>query len=185
MARKRTLKDAAVDPRVEKNKVVSDTGALVLEEAKTTNAGKKKTTATRKRSLRDAAADQLVEKNKAFSEEPVAPTAVPIEAPILEPVAEPAVAPLPSPPATLEAATPVEPARESVSKPCFNDSVKAAEGSEQKDHPSLKWVALLLLIGFGAGFFFGVGRALGPANMAFILIGFAGGWLFNRCIKIG
>jgi hypothetical protein len=47
----------------------------------------------------------------------------------------------------------------------------------------LKWIAILLLIGFLGGFFFGVGQAIEPANLACILIGFAGGYFFGRLYK--
>jgi uncharacterized membrane protein YuzA (DUF378 family) len=46
------------------------------------------------------------------------------------------------------------------------------------------WVAVALLIGLVGGYFFGVGQAIGPANMAFILIGFAGGYLCGRFLKL-
>jgi len=164
MARKRSLKDAAAVQLVEKNKAVSEEEAPVVEEVKTSGAGKNKATVARKRSLKDAAADQLVEKNKAVSEE---------QAPVIEEVQTPDAE-------RTEAAAPPE----STDQRFFAaETSKTPEGGK-KGHPSLKWIAILLLIGFAGGFFFGVGQAIGPANLAFLLIGFIGGCLFGRFIKI-
>jgi hypothetical protein len=159
MARKRSLRDVAAEQLVEKDTSVAEEATPAVEEVKTPNVGRKKKTAARKRSLKDAAADQLVEKSKLVPEDP----ATSIETPAAEPVAA-------AEPDTVE------------TTPLFNPS--AAIESPKKAHPSLKWVALLLLVGFAAGFFFGVGRGIGPANAAFILFGFAGGYLYGQFYRI-
>ena len=120
----------------------------------------------RKRSLKDAAADQLVEKNNIVPAPPVAQTKKPaakrsmVKAPQVAPVTEspPRQAPLPEP-------------------------SKAPEDKKQS-WPCLMWIAISLVIGFVGGYFFGVGQAMGPANVAYLLIGSIGGYLFGRFIKI-
>jgi hypothetical protein len=177
MARKRSLKDVAADPSVEKIKVVSEETPTV-EEVKAPGARKNKAGAVRKRSLKDAAADQLVEKSKVVREEPAAPAEA---APVM-----PAAAAVPF---AVEP-TPAELAEERTDTPLFtappsfcNESSKALEGGK-KGRPPVMWIAISLLIGLFAGFFFGVGQAIGPANMAFILIGLAGGCFLGRCFKV-
>lgn len=127
----------------------------------------------RKRSLKDAAADQLVEKNKTVSEAPLPPTRKPaarrrpVKTAEPEPVQEtpPVSAPVLERPPVLS-----EPSR--------------APEENQPGRPPLLWVAVALLIGCVGGYFFGVGQAIGPANMAFLLIGFAGGYLCGRFLKL-
>jgi len=120
----------------------------------------------RKRSLKDAAADRLVEKNKIVPAAPVAPKKKPaagrsvVKAPQVAPVAESAGGQTP-----------------------LAEPSKAPEDKE-KSRPCLMWIAISVLIGFAGGYFFGVGQAIGPANLAFLLIGFIGGCLFGRFIKI-
>jgi hypothetical protein len=116
----------------------------------------------RKRSLKDAAADQLVEKNTAVPKDP----AVPAEAPATEPAAVP-----PAP----DASAAESPARmpPAVEAPMACDAGK-------KSCPSALWRAILIAIGFAAGFFFGIGQAVGAANMAFLVIGVAGGAVLGR-----
>ena len=46
------------------------------------------------------------------------------------------------------------------------------------------WIAISLLIGLVGGYFFGVGQAMGTANVAYLLIGSIGGYLFGRFIEI-
>jgi hypothetical protein len=171
MARKRSLKDAAVEQLVEKDTFVAEEATPVVEKIKTPKPGRKKKAATRKRSLKDAAADKLVEKTKVVPED----SAKAIETPPAGPVAE-------AEPNMVET-TPAKPANESSEKPLFNEPSAAIE-RPVKGHPSLKWVAILLLVGFAAGLLFDVGRALGPTNAAFILFGFAGGYLFGQFYKI-
>ena len=120
----------------------------------------------RKRSLKDAAADQLVEKNNIVPAAPVAPTKKPAAGRSV--VKAPQVAPATESPA--RQAPPVEPS-------------KAPEDKKQS-RPCLMWIAISLLIGFVGGYFFGVGQAMGPANVAYLLIGSIGGYLFGRFIKI-
>lgn len=130
----------------------------------------------RKRSLKDAAADQLVEKNKTGSEASLPPTPKrparrrPAKTPVK--IIEPEPAPEPPP--------------VSDDQPVLPEPSKAAaeEGKGQPDRSLLLWAAVALLIGGVGGYFFGVGQAIGPANMAFLLIGFAGGYLCGRFLKI-
>ena len=112
----------------------------------------------RKRSLKDAAADQLVEKNTAVPKDPAAPAA------------EPAVVP-PAPDA---------PAAESPARIPPPVEAPMAIDAGRKGCPSALWRAILIAIGFAAGFFFGIGQAVGAANMAFLVIGVAGGAVLGR-----
>ncbi len=170
MARKRSLKDTAADQLVEKNEAVPEAAAPAGEVARTPAARRTRARAARKRSLKDAAADQLVEKNEAVPE-PAAPVVDEVKAPVAEP--------------SEAAATPeATPAPKSAQRSSMADEPAPAREPEKKGRPSVKWVAILILIGFLAGFFFGVGRAIGPANLAFILFGFAGGYLFRQFYKI-
>jgi hypothetical protein len=120
----------------------------------------------RKRSLKDAAADQLVEKNKAVPRPAVAPAEIPAREPM-------AVKPAQTKPFEESAIKPLAPAEDS----------KAAEDGK-KSRPSSMWGGILVAIGFAAGFFFGVGQAIGPANMAYLLIGFAGGIISGRFLMV-
>jgi hypothetical protein len=123
----------------------------------------------RKRSLKDAAADQLVEKNKTISEAslPPAPKRAARRRPAktTEPEPAPETPPLSDRP------------------PAMPEPSKAPEEG-QSGRPPLLWVAVALLIGCVGGYFFGVGQAIGTANMAFLLIGFAGGYLCGRFLKL-
>ena len=120
----------------------------------------------RKRSLKDAAADQLVEKTNSVPAAPVAQTTKPaakrsvVKAPQAAPATE----------IPVRQAPPAEPA-------------KAPEDKE-KSRPCLMWIGISLLVGFVGGYFFGVGQAMGPANVAYLLIWPIGGYLFGRFIKI-
>jgi hypothetical protein len=120
----------------------------------------------RKRSLKDAAADQLVEKNTDLSRPPMAPAESQDPAPDewkpvhAEPVAAGPAAPC-APPA--------------VAQPCDGRTSSC---------PALLWRAILVGIGFAAGFFFGVGQAIGPAHMAYLVIGTAGGFFLGRFFTI-
>jgi hypothetical protein len=116
----------------------------------------------RKRSLKDAAADQLVEKNTAASKTPVAA----VETPAAEPAAAP---PDPAAPAAENPVHPISPAE-----------APAAPQAGHQSCPSALWRAILIAIGFAAGFFFGIGRVIGSANMAFLLIGAVGGVFLGR-----
>ncbi len=120
----------------------------------------------RKRSLKDAAADRLVEKNKAVPEAPVAPINIP--------AAEPSAV----------KATQVEPAEESPDKQLVLAETSQAPEGGKKGRSSSMGIAISLLIGCVGGYFFGVGQAIGPANMSFLLIGLAAGYFFGRFIKI-
>lgn len=120
----------------------------------------------RKRSLKDAAADRLVEKSKIVPAAPVAPKK--------RPAAERSEV---KPPQVASAAEspggqtpPAEPS-------------KAVEDKE-KSRPCLTWIAISALIGFVGGYFFGVGQAMGSANVSYLLIGSIGGYVFGRFIKI-
>lgn len=121
----------------------------------------------RKRSLKDAAADQLVEKNNIVPAPPVAQTKKPaakrsmVKAPQVAPVTE-------SPPRQAP----------------LSEPSKAPEDKKQS-WPCLMWIAISLVIGFVGGYFFGVGQAIGPANLTYLLIGLAGGYFFARFVKIG
>jgi len=120
----------------------------------------------RKRSLKDAAADRLVEKTKTVPEAPVAPPKKPAAR------------------TSAMKATQAESAKESsLRQPLLTETAKAPEGFK-KGHPSSIWMAISLLIGCLAGYFFGVGQAIGPANMSFLLIGIAAGYLCGRFTKI-
>jgi hypothetical protein len=110
----------------------------------------------RKRSLKDAAADQLVEKNTAVAKDPAAPAGAPAAGAAVAPAAE-SIARRPPP----------------VEAPMAHDAGK-------KGCPSALWRAILIAIGFAAGFFFGIGQAVGPANVAFLVIGVAGGAVLAR-----
>ena len=46
------------------------------------------------------------------------------------------------------------------------------------------WIGISALIGFVGGYFFGVGQAMGSANVSYLLIGSIGGYVFGRFIKI-
>ncbi|HWR92611.1 MAG TPA: hypothetical protein VN300_09285 [Desulfobacterales bacterium] len=116
----------------------------------------------RKRSLKDAAADQLVEKNTAVPKDPAALAAAPAD--------EPAVVP-PAPDA---------PAAESPARIPPPVEAPMAIDAGRKGCPSALWRAILIAIGFAAGFFFGIGQAVGAANMAFLVIGVAGGAVLGR-----
>jgi len=120
----------------------------------------------RKRSLKDAAADRLVEKNKAVPEAPVATANIP--------AAERSAVP----------ATQVETAKESSGEQFLLAEASQAPERGKKGHPSAMWIAISLLIGCVGGYFFGVGQAIGPANMSYLLIGIAAGYFFGRFIKI-
>jgi hypothetical protein len=127
--------------------------------------GRDKTMA-RKRSLKDAAADQLVEKSKIVPEAPVAPKKKPaaersiVKAPQVAPVAESAGWQTP-----------------------LAEPSKAPEDKE-KSRPCLMWIAISVLIGFAGGYFFGVGQAMGSANVSYLLIGSIGGYVLGRFIKV-
>jgi hypothetical protein len=129
----------------------------------------------RKRSLKDAAADQLVEKNKTVSESALPPTRKPA-------ARRRAAKPLEPEPATEALSIPEAPPV-SDRPPVLPEPSKAPEESQPQRSPLL-WVAVALLIGCVGGYFFGMGQAIGPANMAFILIGFAGGYLCGRFLKL-
>lgn len=120
----------------------------------------------RKRSLKDAAADRLVEK-------PRTAPAVPATAVKKPPTRRTSVE------ATQTASVKGRPAGQLLEV----EAPKAPEGAKKAPF-SLKWIALLLLIGFAGGYFFGVGQAIGPANLSYLFIGFAGGFFFGRFIKI-
>jgi hypothetical protein len=45
------------------------------------------------------------------------------------------------------------------------------------------WMGVALLVGCVAGYFFGVGQTIGPANMSFLLVGLAAGGLLGRLSK--
>jgi hypothetical protein len=120
----------------------------------------------RKRSLKDAAADQLVEKNKTVPKPAVAPAEVPAAEPI---AVKPARA---------------KPIEESAIKPLAPAETSQAAEDGKKSCPSSLWGAILVAIGFAAGFFFGIGQAIGAANMAYLLIGFAGGIISGRCLMV-
>ena len=120
----------------------------------------------RKRSLKDAAADQLVEKNNFVPEAPVAQKKN----------------------RQLNAAAFTHrkwlpPQKAPPGQPPLAEPSKAPENKE-KSRPCLMWIAISLLIGFVGGYFFGVGQAMGPANVAYLLIGSIGGYLCGRFIKI-
>jgi uncharacterized membrane protein len=120
----------------------------------------------RKRSLKDAAADQLIEKDKPVPEAPIAPAA--------EPVAE----------TIAEQAAPAQPAHESVVYQPSLPETPAAPKEEKKCRPPVIRIAIPVLIGCLVGYFFGVGQALGSANMVLLLIGLAAGFFFGRFFKI-
>jgi hypothetical protein len=44
-------------------------------------------------------------------------------------------------------------------------------------------MGVVLLAGCLAGYFFGVGQTIGPANMSFLLVGLAAGGLLGRLSK--
>jgi hypothetical protein len=117
----------------------------------------------RKRSLKDAAADQLIEKDKPVPEAPIAPAA--------EPVAE-----------TIAEQAP--PAHEIVVNHPSLPETPAAPEEEKKCRPPVIRIAIPVLIGCLVGYFFGVGQALGSANMVLLLIGLAAGFFFGRFFKI-
>jgi hypothetical protein len=120
----------------------------------------------RKRSLKDAAADRLVEKNK------IVPAAV--VAPAKKPAAGHSVV----------KATQVEPATESFGRQVPLAETSNAPEGKKMSHPHLIWIAISLLIGSISGYFFGVGQAMGPANVSYLFIGSVGGYFFGRFIKI-
>lgn len=120
----------------------------------------------RKRSLKDAAADRLVEKNKIVPAAPVAPkkkTAAErsvVKAPQVAPAAESAGGQTPL----------AEPSKDPEDK--------------EKSRPCLMWIAISVLIGFAGGYFFGMGQAMGSANVSYLLIGSIGGYVLGRFIKV-
>jgi hypothetical protein len=120
----------------------------------------------RKRSLKDAAADQLVEKNKTVPKTPVAPAERPAAA------------------SSAVQTTRAEPVEESAGRPLHAAEASQAPASPAKEVPAALKRAILIAIGFAAGVFFGMGQAIGPANMAYLLIGFVGGCFFGRLAKI-
>ncbi len=129
----------------------------------------------RKRSLKDAAADQLVEKSNTVSEAPLPPT------PKRAPRRRPAKAPV----RVIEPEPTLEPPPLSDGQPVVPEPSEApAKEESQPSRPPLLWAAVALLIGLVGGYFFGIGQAIGPANMAFLLIGFAGGYLCGRFLKL-
>ena len=120
----------------------------------------------RKRSLKDAAADRLVEKSKIVPAAPVAPKK--------RPAAERSVVKAPQ----------VAPAAESPGgQTPLAEPSKALEDKE-KSRPCLMWIGISALIGFAGGYFFGMGQAMGSANVSYLLIGSIGGYVFGRFIKI-
>lgn len=120
----------------------------------------------RKRSLKDAAADRLVEKNKIVPAAPVAPKK--------KPAAERSVVKAPQ----------VAPAAESAGgRTPLAEPAKAPEDKE-KSRPCLMWIAISVLIGFAGGYFFGMGQAMGSANVSYLLIGSIGGYVLGRFIKV-
>jgi hypothetical protein len=127
--------------------------------------GRDKTMA-RKRSLKDAAADQLVEKSKIVPEARVASKK--------KPAAERSVVKAPQ----------VAPAAESTGRQVPLDEPLKAPEDKEKSRPCLKWIAISVLIGFAGGYFFGVGQAMGSANVSYLLIGSIGGYVLGRFIKI-
>ena len=120
----------------------------------------------RKRSLKDAAADRLVAKNKAVPEAPVVPATLPAADPS-------AVQP-----------TPVESAQENSGEQLLLAEASQTLEGKQEGYPFILWVAISLLIGFFGGYFFGVGQAIGPANMSLLLFGLSAGYFFGRFFKI-
>jgi len=120
----------------------------------------------RKRSLKDAAADQLVEKTKGGPETPPAPT----KKKAARPGAVKAAQTEPPKESPVAQHLPVEPSK------------TPEEG--RKCHPPLMWIGISLLIGLAAGYFFGVGRTIGPSNMSFLLVGLAAGYVIGRFTKI-
>ena len=129
----------------------------------------------RKRSLKDAAADQLVEKNKTVSEASLPPP----------PKRAARRRPAKTPVKVIEPEPTLEPPPVSDDPPVLPEPSEAPEKEEsQPSRPPLLWAAVALLIGLVGGYFFGVGQAIGPANMAFLLVGFAGGYLCGRFFKI-
>ena len=121
----------------------------------------------RKRSLKDAAADRLVEKNKIVPAAPVAPKK--------KTAAERSVVKAPQ----------VAPAVESAGgqQTPLAEPSKAPEDKE-KSRPCLIWIAISVLIGFAGGYFFGMGQAMGSANVSYLLIGSIGGYVLGRFIKV-
>jgi hypothetical protein len=129
----------------------------------------------RKRSLKDAAADQLVGKNKTVSEASLSPT----------PKRAAGRRPAKTPVKVIEPEPTYEPPPVSDDRPVLPEPSKATvERKDPPGSPPLLWAAVALLIGCVGGYFFGVGQAIGPANMAFLLVGFAGGYLCGRFLKI-
>lgn len=120
----------------------------------------------RKRSLKDAAADRLVEKKRTAVKTPIKPPEIPAAAP-------PAVTPAQA-----------EAAEESRRPPLFPaEASQAAEAEKKGARPSL-WGAILIAVGFAGGFFFGMGQAVGPANLAYLLIGLAAGFFLGRFYRV-
>jgi hypothetical protein len=163
----------------------------------------------RKRSLKDAAADQLVEKNNTVPAAPVAQTKkpaakrnvvkapqgppaaeIPVEqAPLVEPAAEPSTAPEDKKQSRPWVEPPADPSTapedNKQSRPWVEPAAGPSTASEdnKQSRPCLKWIGIALLIGFVGGYFFGVGQAMGSANVAYLLIGSIGGYLFGRFSK--
>ncbi len=130
----------------------------------------------RKRSLKDAAADQLVEKNKTAPEPPPS-------APTKKRAARPAaVKAAPAEPPSVEP-PPAEPSWESPVQPYIPLENSKPPGEEKKCRPPSMWMGVALLVGCVAGYFFGVGQTIGPANMSFLLVGLAAGGLLGRLSK--
>jgi hypothetical protein len=120
----------------------------------------------RKRSLKDAAADQLVEKNTALSRPPTAPAESRDAAP------------------EEWKAVHAEPAATGPAVPCAPPAAAKPCDGRTSSCPALLWRAILVGIGFAAGFFFGVGQGLGPAHMVYLVTGTAGGFFLGRFFTI-
>jgi hypothetical protein len=142
----------------------------------------------RKRSLKDAAADRLVEKNKIVPAAPVAPKKRPaaersvVKAPQVAPAAESAGG---QTPLTEPSKAPEDKEK---SRPCLGQTPLAepskAPEDKEKSRPCLMWIAISVLIGFAGGYFFGMGQAMGSANVSYLLIGSIGGYVLGRFIKV-
>jgi hypothetical protein len=77
-----------------------------------------------------------------------------------------------------------ETAEESRRQPVYPAEASKAAEAEKKACPSSLWGAILIAIGFAGGFFFGMGQAVGPANLAYLLIGLAGGYFLGRFYRV-
>jgi hypothetical protein len=120
----------------------------------------------RKRSLKDAAADRLVEKKRTAVKTTVKPPEIPASAPT--------------------AVTPVqaETAEESRRPPPSSSGASQADEAGKKGGAPSLGGAILIAVGFGGGFFFGMGQAVGPANLAYLLIGLAAGYFLGRFYRV-